>query len=106
MRGGKLRTLAQLQRRNSTDDDMGGSTIAYAPVSNIYIDVSTEVGRELLEAKKLNARVSHFVVTRYRSDIKPNMRLVYGSTVLNIEFAGDPTNRHRELHLICEEIVQ
>lgn len=106
MRTGKLRTLAQLQRRVSTDDGAGGSIVSFALVSNIYVDVSTEIGRELLEAKKLNARVSHFVVARYRSDIKPSMRLVYGQTVLDIQFAGDPTGRHRDLHLICEEVVQ
>lgn len=106
MRSGKLRTVAQLQRRNVADDGQGGSVVTWVPVASIYIDVSTTIGRELQEAKKINAYVSHFVVTRYRSDIKPDMRLIYGQIALDIKFAGDPTNRHRELHLICEEIVQ
>jgi SPP1 family predicted phage head-tail adaptor len=106
MRIGSLRVRAQLQRRNSVDDGMGGAEISYTTITSLWIGVSTQLGRELVEAKKLNARVSHFVTARFRSDVKPDMRLVYGETVLDIKFVGDPTHRHHDLTLLCEEVVQ
>lgn len=106
MRSGSLRVRAQLQRRVPVDDGAGGSTISYATVTGVWLGVSTQLGRELVEAKKLNARVSHFVTTRYRSDITPDMRLVFGSTVLDIKFIGDPTHQRQSLNLLCEEVVQ
>lgn len=105
MRSGSLRVRAQLQRRVTIDDGAGGGTISYTTVTGVWLGVSTTLGRELVEAKKLNARVSHFVTTRYRSDIAMDMRLVYGDTVLDIKFVGDPTNQRQQLNLLCEEVV-
>lgn len=106
MRIGTLRVRAQLQRRNRADDGMGGSEISYTTVASVWLGVSTQLGRELVEAKKLNARISHFVTMRYRSDIEPDMRFVFGSTVLDIKSIADPTHRRRDLTLLCEEVLQ
>jgi SPP1 family predicted phage head-tail adaptor len=106
MRAGTLRQRARVQRLVRNDDDMGGSTQSFIDTTWIWCNVSTDVGRELYEAKKVKAEVSHLVTVRYGVDVHFRDRLVIGSLVLDVDSVVDPTGRHQELHLLCIEVVQ
>lgn len=106
MRAGQLRQRARLQRIVRVDDNMGGSTQSFKDLTWVWCKVSTQVGRELTEAKKLKAEITHLVTVRYSNTFHFRDRLVVGNLVLDIDSAVDPTGRHEELHLLCMEVVQ
>lgn len=107
IRAGDLRHRVRLQRADRTDDGMGGATIRFVDVCWLHARVSTTLTRTLMEAKKLNPRLTHTVQLRYRAGIsKPDYRLVYGTQVLMIDSIADPTGERIELVALCEELVQ
>lgn len=108
IRAGDLRQRATLQRRVETEvpGDPGNLTTVFQTVAVIWCnDVSStgKTGRELLEAKKLNSKLSHAIQIRYRDDIDASMRLIVGNAVLIITSFTDPDTRRRELILLCEQ---
>lgn len=110
VRAGELRTRLLLQEEVRTDDGAGGSSITFRDVCHVWADVKTSNQRALMEAQKLDAKLSHLVRMRWRPGIKSDMRLIHatgsGPAVLRIDSVSDPDDRRIELHALCEELVQ
>lgn len=106
IRAGDLRHRLRLQVAERTDDGAGGATISFRDLCWIWGEVRTTLTRTLMEAKKLNPKLTHTVRMRYRTGVGSDMRLVYGSQVLQIDSAADPTGERIELVALCEELVQ
>lgn len=107
IRAGELRHRVRLQRGDRTDDGAGGATVRWVDVCWLHARVTTTLTRTLMEAKKLNPRLTHTVQLRYRPGIdRPDYRLVYGTQVLMIDSIADPTGERIELVALCEELVQ
>lgn len=72
-------------------------------------------GRELVLAGQLEMKLSHQVKTYWRRDLATtasatgqaghNMRLLWGSRILDIQLVEDPEGRQRVLNLLCLEFV-
>ena len=74
--------------------------------------ISTTGGREFLQARSVNAKLSHEVVIRWVPGIVPNTWRVRfddpkdGSTrYFDIHDSVAPDERRRMLHLFCEELI-
>lgn len=107
IRAGELRHRLRLQQAERTDDGAGGATVRWVDVCWLHARVSTTLTRTLVEAKKLNPKLTHTVQLRYRAGIsEPQYRFVYGSAVLMIDSITDPTGERIELVALCEELVQ
>lgn len=107
IRAGDLRHRVRLQRAERTDDGLGGARVRWVDVCWLHARVSTTLTRTLMEAKKLNPRLTHTVQLRYRAGIaRPDYRFVYGTAVLMIDGIADPTGERVELVALCEELVQ
>lgn len=105
MRGGALRQIAQVQQRVETDQD-AETIVSYKTVATLRVGVTTNGGREFWEARKRQPKLTHQVECRYNTVVQPNMRLVVGALVLQIESVYDPEQRRERLLLMCEEVVQ
>lgn len=107
IRAGELRHRVRLQRADRTDDGAGGATIRFVDVCWVHARVTTTMTRTMVEAKKLNPKLTHMVQLRYREGInKPDYRFVFGTKVLMIDGIDDPTGERIELVALCEELVQ
>lgn len=107
MRTGKLRhrvTLQQLGAR--VDDGTGGGSIPYIDAyENVAASVEPLEGNELLRAEQFESTLTHRVRTRYYAGVRPHWRIQYGSRVFDIKHVIDPEERHRELEMMCQELV-
>lgn len=103
MEAGRLRHRVKLQRYDRVSDGMGGYEEQWVDVATVWASVEPLQGRERFEAQQVQATTSHRVRMRYRSDVKPEMRVLFGSRILHIQAVVDPQERHRELQLLCEE---
>lgn len=108
MQAGRLRNLITIQQRTLTQDSLGGSVETWSTLAaSVPADVRM-VGqgeRYVASADQEVALVTHRVRLRYRSDVTPLNRIIYGSRVLDIESAVDPDGRRRTLVLTCSERV-
>lgn len=115
MRAGLLSKRVTLVRTPSTTSGTGGQvpgapeSVATVPASIEAVDLRTF--QEGLAAGGLSNVVSHVVRIRYRADVSVSWRVTYldvrrGTTrTFEILRVSDPSERGRELELLCAERV-
>lgn len=109
MRIGPLRKRVTLQRNTGTTQDAYGQPVAsWQAVTTVWAEVVPASGLERFVpgAVQETAVLTHRVRLRYRSDVTPGMRALWGSRVLDIERVDDPTGRRAETVLLCRELVE
>ena len=97
----KHRVIVQTPSRN--DDGYGGGEIVWTDAFEAWVSIEPVSGREYYEAMAIQNQITHRIKTRYRSDITPDMRILYGERVYEIEAVIDISARHRFLEILCGE---
>lgn len=106
MRAGDLRHKVTIQRLMTGEDEYGQPLNAWQDVVTVWANVEDLTGREYLAAQQVpTTQVSTRVTIRWRSDVKPEMRVVHGSRLLDIKAVLDSDGRRRELQLMCQEVA-
>lgn len=106
MSAGKLRHRVTIQQLVKADDGYGGIVETWQDVATVWATVEPLRGSERYRAQQVQSELTHKVTMRYRPGVKPQMRLLYGDRVLEIEAVIDVEERHRWLELLCSEVVQ
>lgn len=91
-------------------DHQGGREQCWATHATVWARVEPVTGSERLEAEAIGAHLGYQVVTRYRADLSPSMRLAwtpYGGTSKTLEIHGvHPMDGRRAfLRLLCGEVA-
>lgn len=106
MRNGQARHKITLQGLGArVDDGHGGGSISFTDVISLWASIEPLTGDEILRAGQMDVKMTHRVRHHYYPGVRPSWRVVYGSRVFDIKHVNDPEERHRELELICEELV-
>lgn len=108
MRIGPLRQRLRIQSLTETRTDAGGVTETWADDAIVWASVRPLTGHEYLEARRVDAVVSHEVRIRYRSGLTPSHRFAFDNDtdrVLNIISMFNVDERGRELVVMCKEDV-
>jgi SPP1 family predicted phage head-tail adaptor len=107
MQIGKMRRQVTLQTLGTrVDDGAAGGSIPFNDVATVWARIEPLAGRELFVAQQFDPSITIRVTIRYRTGIKPSDRIVYGTRVFDIKAPPvDPEEKHRELQLLCEELV-
>jgi SPP1 family predicted phage head-tail adaptor len=100
----RLRHRIDIERQNPITDAYGQTSIIFILNFRIWGEVLPFTGREFYGADSVINEVTAKIVTRYRTDITPNMRAKFGTMVYNIE-AVVPVSQ-REIHLLCSSGVK
>ena len=106
MNAGRLRHRVTVEQPVVSSDGYGGNTVSWAIFATVWAAVEPLSGREYFQAQQAQATVTHKVAMRYIPGVTPRMRIKHGSRYLNIISAIDTDERHRELVLMCEEVIQ
>jgi SPP1 family predicted phage head-tail adaptor len=103
---GKLRERLVIQSLTRVSDGGGGSTTSFSDVATVWGAVAPVSGTEGFEAGSVRSKQTHNVWIRYRTGLKPSeMRLKWGTRLLNITSVEDKTGRKATLVLGCEELL-
>ena len=100
---GTLTARVQLQRRATTDEDEGGEVATFTPIATVWARVQPLTTRAAFEADGRGQAISHSVVMRYRTDLKPGDRVLYRGRVLAIVGAADLNGQQAYLSCQCIE---
>lgn len=115
VRSGTFRQVCTLQRRATSADAEGSPAEGWVNVGGppLRAQIQPLGGRELLMAAQLEFKLSHEVKTYWRADLARtgsatgqaghNMRLLWGTRILDIQMVEDPDGRQRVLMLLCLE---
>jgi len=74
-----------LQSASKTQDTFGHSTPTWSTYATVWAGLEPLTGRELIEAQRLDAEISHKITIRYTTEFAPTAkhRLTLGARVFN-----------------------
>lgn len=93
-----------IQALTRTADGVGGHTEAWSTYAATWAKIETLSGNEDFQAWQIQSTNNYRILIRYRTGVKPEMRVNYGDryfrilAVQNVDFAD------WELELTCEEV--
>lgn len=102
MRVGQLRERVTVQQFTETRNGIGAAVKSWSDVAEVWAEVRTPSGRELMAAAQMHSVLTHMITIRYRDDITAAMRVVWRG--VNLEVDGepfDPDGTRRWLKLRC-----
>ncbi len=100
---GTLTDRIQLQRKTMTTEDEGGAIAVFAALATVWARVRERSARQAFAADGRGQNLTHSVVLRFRSDLKPGDRIVYRGRMLEIGSLADINGRRAYLSLQCTE---
>ena len=110
MQSGKFRYLVAIEQKSGVvRDSFGAEQELWSTVAQVYAGFETLSGQELFAAQKLNADVTHKIITRFRTGIVAEMRVNWTDTregrnrIFDIIAPMDPVQGREELHLAAIE---
>lgn len=104
MNPGQLNCRATLQRPVSGRDAAGQPVQSWQAVGPIWCDIRLLSGLEMIKSDAQMSKVRGSVRIRWRADVTPQMRIVHGSAIYDIE-AVLPDSRRRYVDLTVEAIT-
>jgi len=102
---GTLTDRVQLKRRIGTDEPEGGEVAVFSPIATVWARVRALTARQALDSDGRGQAISHAVVMRFRSDVKPGDRISYRGRDFDIAAANDMNGRRAYLSCQCVERV-
>jgi len=105
MRSGNLKHKIEIQTYIETSNDFGEVTKGYSTFKTVYASITPLAGKEYFASKQLNAEVSHKIECRYLSGVLPNMRILYGARVFNIESVINIREANKTLQIMAVEVI-
>lgn len=98
MRAGELNKRIILQRAPAEQD---GPYTNYIAANAAIVPIS---GKDFIAGLAEQSEITHRVIMRYQSGVKPNMRVVYGSRLFDVLHVINANEANRELNLLCKEL--
>ncbi|HEY8577634.1 MAG TPA: phage head closure protein [Devosia sp.] len=100
---GTLTDRVHLKRRETAADDGGGHLVLFVPVAHLWARVRSLAGRMGATSDGRAVAISHSVVLRFRTDVKPGDRIIYRGRQLDVVTAADLNGRRAYLSCACTE---
>ena len=105
MDAGLMRHRIRIQKQTSTRNKLGELVDSWEDVANVRASINPLSGRDFMAAMQDQAEVTHKVTIRYNADVKASMRVLYGNRVFDILHIIDVWEQHREMTLLCKELI-
>lgn len=107
MRAGQLRHRVTIQRIVLTRATDGGAPGTPVTVSEVWANVEPLSGKEYFQASQRQMELTHQVTLRYDPNLllRPTMQVVFEGRVFDIQVIRHVNERHREVQLMCRELV-
>lgn len=100
---GALRHRVQLEAPSRSPEEAGGAVVVWEPVATLWAEIIPLSGTEVFRADGISTTAAFEVRTRFRPEINPEMRFVFGERVLDIKSVRDIEGRRLWLSCLCEE---
>lgn len=100
---GDLRHRVQIEQASRTSDGGGGAALTWVLVAEVWAAMWPRSMREPHDMDRVAGRATHDVWIRFRSDVKPEMRMRFGARVFDIRGVIDPEDRGAWMKCIVQE---
>jgi len=94
-----------LQQMQEGYDEAGQPIEGWTDIATVWAGVEPLRGQEFMAAGAMGASLTTRIRIRYLQGVTPAMRVLYGTRAYNINAVIDPEERHREMQLMCTELL-
>lgn len=101
-----MRRAVTIRSMTRTNNPMGGYDETPTDVENIPARVEPLEGREMLLAQQTGMQRPHRFTMRYREGMTGAKTLLYDDRTFDIKSVVDPEEKHRELVIMTDEVIQ
>jgi SPP1 family predicted phage head-tail adaptor len=110
IKAGMLRHRVRVEKNSQSTRNAYGEMVpeSWTTVATVWADVRPVAASETPEADRVEGRVTHKILTHHRTDITPEMRVVWidnGAKVLQITDIRDIGGQHRGMQIHAVEVA-
>lgn len=102
---GSLRERIELKQTTQSIDSAGGHADSLTSLGLVWAEVNTASGSLVFSGDARNAKITHTIIIRFRSDLKPGDRINYRGEELEVISAEDLNGRHAYLKVLCSQLT-
>lgn len=99
------RHLLTIEQPSNSLNDFGETTQTWSTFATVFGAVQGIAGREYIIANNKSAEMDYRIFTEYVDNVKPTMRVKFGSRIFAIVSVINVDELNRELQLLCKEVV-
>lgn len=99
------RHLLTIETPTNTLNDFGENVQTWSSFTTVFGAIQGIAGREYIIANNKGAEMDYRIYTEYTEDVKPTMRVKFGTRVFAIVSVINVDELNRELQLLCKEVV-
>ncbi len=103
MRAGSLRHRIKIQQ--PVHGEEWNQKDMWIDLVSLWASIEPLRGREFIALRSVGADETGTLKIRYRADIHPEMRVIWGSRTYEIKEIIDPEERHKDLFLVVKEFI-
>lgn len=103
VKAGDLRHRVTIESALRTSDGAGGSTTEWQTVAEVWAAIWSRTVGEAFTLDRVAGTATHDIWMRHRADVKPDMRIRFGTRVFDILGAIDVEDRGAWLRCPVEE---
>lgn len=101
----KKKHRVMLQVKTFAQAPSGHKQPTWADISVSWVSIEPVIGDEIREGGRTSGSMTHTIKCRFRADVTPDKRWVYGNRVFNILYAYSPDEARWETVCHCKEEV-
>jgi SPP1 family predicted phage head-tail adaptor len=105
LRAGLLRHKIEIQNKVTRRSATGGEMVTWDAFAYAWASIEPLSGKEYFSARQAQATISHKIMMRYQSGIKPYYRISWGERNFDINAILNDGERNVSLTLFCTEVV-
>lgn len=94
--------IGSLRHRITIQERLG---LIFQDFAKVWSSIEPISAKEKLERPDMEQSITHRIRIRYRKGLTSTMRVIYKDRLFSVESIIDPTERQKELELICEELL-
>ena len=103
---GRLKHRITFQRLSQSKNEYGELADEWLDIKTVWAEIKPVSGNQFFAAKQINSEISHNVYIRYRTDLKPSMRIKFKERIFEILYLMNVNEGNRLIQLYCKELVK
>jgi len=103
VKSGQLKHRITIQQQVKTKNAIGEQIVSWETWVTCWASIEPAAGNQYYAAKQLDSKVDGKAKIRYRTGLKPTMRILYGNRILNIVSIIQPQENRREIIIMYSE---
>lgn len=103
---GRLKHRITFQELSQNKNEYGELVEEWLDIKTVWAEIKPVSGNQFFAAKQINSEISHNVYIRYRTDLKPSMRIKFKERVFEVLYLMNVNEDNQLMQIYCKELIK